>query len=139
MTKKTKVKTSKKTKMFNPVKWALLGLSIYFVYLNVRVHNLSTRQDNIATVLLGSISNQDVEKIKTHSIEILQKISNYQPVGNEYLDNSILELYGRAYEIAQKGDKSYFYFENMADGMLLAYKQGALDGNKMWNKKKIYF
>jgi len=115
---------------------ALAALVFYGAFLHIRLYNLGKTQNNIATVLLGSINDQDSEKVKTHSIEILHKISNYESCGSDVVDEMVLQLYNKAYSIAKTGNKTYFYFENMGDGMLLAYRQGSIDGNKMWNKNK---
>ncbi len=114
---------------------ALIFLFSYSLYIHHEVSVTSGTQKEIIEFIKVNLKDQNEEKIKTHAIAIQQKIDEYKRTGNQAVDESTLDLYAKAFELASEGDKLCYVVEDMADGMIKSYKEGVKDGNKMWGKR----
>lgn len=114
---------------------ALIFLFSYSLYIHYKLSVTSGQQEEIIAFIQGNLKDQNEEKIKTHAIAIQQKIDEYKRTGNQEIDESTLDLYAKAFELAANGDKLCYVVEDMADGMIKSYHEGLKDGNKMWGKK----
>jgi hypothetical protein len=111
----------------------LFFLIPYVGYLHYKINYTGMIQYKMYKYLETNASEQDQEKIRTHAIAIQQKISDYEPVGNEHVDQYVLTAYQSAKELALKADDSCYVVERMGDDVLEAYKLGKVEGNRMWN------
>jgi len=102
-------------------------------YMNYKINYTAMVQHNMLVYLKNNSNEQQQEKIRNHAIAIQQKISDYESVGNEYVDQYVLTAYQSARELALMGDNSCYFVESVGDEMLKAYALGMVDGKKVWN------
>jgi len=103
-------------------------------YMNHKINYTVMIQHGMLKYLNKNVSEQQTEKIRNHAIALQQKISDYESVGNDYVDQYVLTAYQSAKELALVGDDSCYFVEKFGDDILNAYSIGVIDGNKMWNK-----
>lgn len=107
------------------------------LYLGYNLHKVKENQKEIVDIINDNVDAQDFEKVKTHSISIKCKMDDYEATGNLPIDEVVMGLYKRSYELALKGDKLCYVVETMADVIYESYKAGVKDGNKMWGNRRF--
>ena len=117
----------------------LMFMAPYVGYLHYKINYTGMIQYKMLKYLENNANEQDQEKIRNHAIAIQQKISDYETVGNEYVDQYVLTAYQGAKELALKADNSCYVVEKIGDDVLGAYKLGKVEGNRMWNNSTNNF
>jgi len=110
-----------------------LIILICFIYINHRINKNEDKQQTIVRYLEKNYEEQQIEKVRSHSFAIKQKIDGYKKIGNEFVDGNVLNLYVNAYALALEGNKFCYMLEVIGDDTLEAYRQGRKDGKKLLN------
>lgn len=139
MFEKTKAFFKRIKRKVTPTIVLIAALIIYVGYVHVQLGITISRQDKIIYSIAKNVEYQNIQNVKTHSIEIKAKIDNYKETKNILVDAAALDFYSRAYELARMGDKSCYVFEMLAENVLEMYWLGVKDGNKTWGKRNNSF